>query len=379
MQTNSDSKLYDCAIIGGGLAGLCLSIKLAKNGNSVILFEKNKYPFHKVCGEYISLESWDYLISLGLDLKAMNLPIIKKLRVSAENGYVLESLLDLGGFGVSRHKLDYELFELAKANGVLVLENCNVLNTEVINDIYTIKTSMGNFVSRIVCGSYGKITPSFVIDNNTKSKGKYVAIKYHLKTNLAADTIELHNFKDGYCGVSKIEEDKYCFCYITTTKNLNNSGNDIKLMEKNILMRNKYLEKYFTHSNFIFDKPIAISKISLNKKFTYHQDIFMLGDAAGAIAPLCGNGMSIAIRASKILADNLNLYFKNQISKSDLIKNYSKIWNENFSTRIKIGYHLQKLFGKKNLTFFALKFLSYFPPILRYIISQTHGEKIKIT
>ena len=33
---------------------------------------------------------------------------------------------------------------------------------------------------------------------------------------------------------------------------------------------------------------------------------------------------------------------------------------------------------KKNLTFFALKFLSYFPPILRYIISQTHGEKIKI-
>ena len=53
--------LYDCAIIGGGLAGLCLAIQLAKNGHKIILFEKNQYPFHKVCGEYISMESWEFL------------------------------------------------------------------------------------------------------------------------------------------------------------------------------------------------------------------------------------------------------------------------------------------------------------------------------
>ncbi len=59
---------YDVAIVGGGLAGLSLSILLSKKGYQVILFEKEKYPFHKVCGEYISMESWNFIESLGLNL-----------------------------------------------------------------------------------------------------------------------------------------------------------------------------------------------------------------------------------------------------------------------------------------------------------------------
>ena len=60
----TQAKTYDCGIIGGGLAGLCLAIQLADRGISVVLFEKNQYPFHKVCGEYISMESWDFLEGL---------------------------------------------------------------------------------------------------------------------------------------------------------------------------------------------------------------------------------------------------------------------------------------------------------------------------
>lgn len=378
MQTNNSKNIYDCAIVGGGLAGLCLAIKLAKNDIKVVLFEKSKYPFQKVCGEYISLESWDYLVSLGLDLENMNLPIINQLRISSENGFVLESDLDLGGFGISRYKIDAELYRLAKLAGVEVFENCNVLNVLQDNENYVITTSKSDFYAHIVCGSYGKITPSFIQDNNPQSIGKYVAIKYHIRTNLNSNTIELHNFKDGYCGVSKIEDGKFCLCYITTTKNLNASNNDIKLMEKNILCQNKYLKKYFNESDFLFEKPIAISKISLNRKFTYHQNIFMLGDAAGAIAPLCGNGMSMAIRASKLLSENLILYFKNTITKEELIRNYENAWNANFSFRIRLGYHLQKLFGKKYLTNFTLYLLSKSKWLLKQIIKNTHGKKIVI-
>ena len=57
----TNDKIYDIAVVGGGLAGLSLSIQLAKAGYDVILFEKEKYPFHKVCGEYISLESWNFI------------------------------------------------------------------------------------------------------------------------------------------------------------------------------------------------------------------------------------------------------------------------------------------------------------------------------
>ena len=47
-------KNYDIGIVGGGLGGLSLSILLRRMGHTVVLFEKEAYPFHRVCGEYIS-------------------------------------------------------------------------------------------------------------------------------------------------------------------------------------------------------------------------------------------------------------------------------------------------------------------------------------
>lgn len=65
---------YDVSIIGGGLGGLSLAIQLADAGYRVILFERKKYPFHRVCGEYISMESWDFLQRLGVPLHELRPP-----------------------------------------------------------------------------------------------------------------------------------------------------------------------------------------------------------------------------------------------------------------------------------------------------------------
>jgi len=79
-------KVFDCAIAGGGLAGLTLAVQLADAGYSVILFEKEKYPFHKVCGEYISMESFNFLERIGIPLSAMSLPRINEVLMSAPSG-----------------------------------------------------------------------------------------------------------------------------------------------------------------------------------------------------------------------------------------------------------------------------------------------------
>src|SRR5258708_13449414 len=101
--------MYDVIITGGGLAGLSLSIQLVRAGYRVALFEKETYPYHKVCGEYISLESWNFLEELGLPLSDWNLPIIRRLLLSSPNGQSLEQELPLGGFGISRYKIDAAL------------------------------------------------------------------------------------------------------------------------------------------------------------------------------------------------------------------------------------------------------------------------------
>src|SRR5258706_15075940 len=116
----NENKLYDIAIVGGGLAGLALSIQCANAGFKTILFEKETYPFHKVCGEYISLESWNFLEELGLPLSDWGLPVIRRVLISAPNGESVEQELPLGGFGISRYKIDAALAGIARASGVVL-------------------------------------------------------------------------------------------------------------------------------------------------------------------------------------------------------------------------------------------------------------------
>src|SRR5690606_32679400 len=111
-------------------------------GFSVVLFEKNTYPFHKVCGEYISMESRSFLERIGLPLQDMNLPVIDALNVTNVDGLKISSPLEMGGFGISRYTLDYELVKLARRKGVDIMDGTKVNDVEadgIINSIYTSK------------------------------------------------------------------------------------------------------------------------------------------------------------------------------------------------------------------------------------------------
>ena len=71
---------YDVIIIGGGLAGLTSAIHLSKANHSVLLIEKNEYPKHKVCGEYVSNEVLPYLDFLGFNPFEFGAKRISKLK-----------------------------------------------------------------------------------------------------------------------------------------------------------------------------------------------------------------------------------------------------------------------------------------------------------
>lgn len=375
----TDKQTYQCAIIGGGLAGLCLAIQLADKDLSVIVFEKNEYPLHKVCGEYISMESHDFLSSLGLPLKEWNLPYINHLGISSEQGFMLNTSLHPGGFGISRFTLDYQLYQLAILKGITIIQHCKVqgVKKEDAADHTDISTSIGSYKAQIVCGSYGKYTPAFIQEQadytSAKNSTNYIGVKYHIKTELPHNHIELHNFKNGYCGISKVDKDWYCLCYLSNATNLQENGNNIQHMEEQVLYKNPFLKHYFTNSEFVNKQPLVISNIQFSKKQAHTNAILLLGDAAGSISPLCGNGMSMGMRASKLLAKEIIDYFDNRHSRQTLIANYDDAWNKAFNTRIKTGYYLQNLFGKKTMTHLTLKTLNKLPGLTRKIISLTHG------
>ncbi len=373
-------KHYDIAIIGGGLAGLALAIQSAKQGYTVVLFEKETYPQHKVCGEYISLESWNFLSSLGIPLNDLQVPIIQQLVVTSPNGNVFQHALPLGGFGISRYKLDWLLFELATKAGVTVLQETKVTDVQFSNDVFTLQTTAGAFTAAVAAACYGKRSNldvkwkrPFIVQKPNKLNN-YIGVKYHIRYPHPVDTIALHNFENGYCGISKIEDDRYCLCYLTTAVNLQNSNNSIQQMEKEILHCNPHLQKIFTQAEFLYAAPVTISQISFAHKQQVEDHLLMMGDAAGMITPLCGNGMALAIHSAKVASAVVADFLSGKISRPDMEKQYARQWNQLFSQRLWVGRQIQNLFGSEWASDMAVNLARYATPVASWLVKQTHGN-----
>jgi flavin-dependent dehydrogenase len=375
-----NSNAYDVAIIGGGLAGLSAAIVLSRKGYKVLVLEKDDYPRHKVCGEYISMESKPFLESLGLPVGDMALPVINKLQVTDNRGNEVRAILPQGGFGISRYVLDDALARLAQEAGTTLLTKTKADNVQQAKGIFTVSAGTHTYTAKVVCGTWGKRSNIDVkwqrpfITGKNKALNNYIGIKYHISYPWPADVIGLHNFKNGYSGISQIENGKYCMCYLTTAANLKNCGNDIKRMEREVLMKNKMLEQIFTNAIFDEDFPVTISQISFDKKELVHDGVLLLGDAAGMITPLCGNGMSIALHTAKIAAGGVDEFLQGRISRERMERSYTTQWKEMFSTRISLGRLIQGNFGKERATSFFLKAVNALPFLRRQLIKGTSGE-----
>lgn len=371
---------FDIAIVGGGLAGLSLSIQCADAGYKTILFEKETYPFHKVCGEYISNESFPFLEKLGVPLSDWRLPKINELKISAPNGRSYQFTLPLGGFGVSRYKLDACLYQIALSKGVTVLTNTKVQQVTFKSNEFEIHTDKEIYYSIIAAGSFGKRSNLDIQLNRPFVKSKpnainnFIAVKYHIKYPHPSNQITLHNFDNGYCGISEIENGECCLCYLTTARNLKKAGNSITELEEKILWKNPQLKEIFSNAEYIFQKPLTISQINFQQKSTIENHLLCVGDAAGMITPLCGNGMSMALHGSKIAFQNIDTYFKKGQDRSLLEYNYTQQWKKQFAYRVFVGRIIQRLFGNEHLTNYFLKAMHQFPALSKKLINATHGN-----
>ena len=376
----SSNNTYDVVIIGGGLAGLSAAILLSRKKYKVLVLEKESYPKHKVCGEYVSMESKPFLEMLGVPVGKMNLPVINKLQVTDIKGYELNTSLPQGGFGISRYKLDKMLADLAEQAGATLLTKTKADSVQWKQDAFIVKAKEDVFIAKVVCGTWGrrsnidvKWQRSFLKERNN-ALNNYVAVKYHIKYPWPNDVVGLHNFTNGYCGISQVEDGKCCTCYLTTAAGLHKCGNDLKKFERDVVMKNPVLHKIFSNAEFLFDAPVTISQISFQKKEQVHEHVLLLGDAAGVITPLCGNGMSMAMHAAKIAAGLADSFLQGAITRGQMEKDYITAWKHNFSKRTMLGRIVQNNFGKDITTSVFLMAVNTFPFLKNALIKGTSGK-----
>lgn len=363
-------------IVGGGLAGLIAGIHLRNNNFEVLIIEKNEFPKHKVCGEYISNEVLNYLKSLHLEIESLHPKHIDKLSFSLVSGKTIETILPLGGFGVSRYQLDFYLYEEAKKIGCVIMQE-TVENVTFSNDSFTVTTTENSYTSKIVLGAFGKRSNLDVKFKRKfiSNKSEWLGVKAHYQMDFPDDLVGLHHFKGGYCGVSKVENNLVNICYLSNYETFKRFKN-IDEYQQNIVCENPNLKKIFDNAVLKFDKPLTISQISFENKQSVENHILMIGDTAGLIHPLCGNGMAMAIHSAKLASETVTDFLKNKISRIQMEEKYIQKWNENFKSRLKTGRLLGKLLQKENLAQFMMKILILVPSLLSVIIKKTHGKPI---
>lgn len=365
-------------IVGGGLAGLTAAIHLAINDFQIQLFEKDPFPRHKVCGEYLSKEVLPYLESLDIALSELDPVEITKLIYSTPAGKTIRANLPLGGIGLSRYALDNFLFEKAKNVGVTIIPE-TVNSVEFKKDRFNVVTAEENiFSADLVLGAYGKRSG---LDKKLKrhfigNKSNWLAVKSHYELeNYPKNTVSLHNFKGGYCGLSKTETGAVNVCYLATYQSFKDHKTP-ETYKQEVLCKNPQLREFFENATPLFEKELTIAQVSFENKSLVEDHVLMMGDAAGLIHPLCGNGMAMAMHSAKLASDSICKFQHTNNFRENMEKDYRQKWNTHFRSRLKAGRVLQTVLLNPRYAELSQNIIKAFPGVLPKIITRTHGKPV---
>ncbi len=362
-------------IVGGGLAGLSLAILLGREGVPTTVLEQADYPRHKVCGEYVSRESLPFLERLGIPLADHALPQIDRFTLTTPYGWRSSCRLRPGGFGISRFLLDDLLARQARACGVRLLTDTRVRHIRQDTDAgpFLLQTARGDVLtSRLVVGAFGRL--SGLTGPTRPDAAKFFGVKYHILDGPAADQIEIHHFPGGYCGISRVEADRYCLCYLAAADRLRPFRGDIAAFEASVLTANPFLRRWLDAPRAMDGVRTAQLRFGVpNPALTPYP---VLGDAAGFIPPLTGNGMSLAFRSAHALFPALMKALEHPASPRLALSTNHAYIRHYLDRRIRRGIFLQQLLllshpPVNRLLSYALTHLPILPLLARQAVGAS--------
>lgn len=370
---------YDVALIGGGLAGLAASILLARQSWRVALIEKRHYPFHKVCGEYLAEESLPLLQRLGVPLAQLHLPRISQALFSSPAGTCLRFPLQSGGIGLSRYRLEQILVTQARTDGVAVYTGMPVRAVEGAPGSFLLRTRNQDISARLVGGSWGRFSQMDLNLQREFTASRYrsqafVGVKYHVRLPFPRNQVALHSFPGGYCGLSAIEAEQYCLAYIVCGERLKACGGKIARLEQEVLSQNPHLRQLLSQRESLYAKPLVIGQLHFLPRSLSTAGILMLGDSAGVIAPVSGNGMSMALRAAQLLADLAPDYLRGALDFEQLEQNYVQAWKRLFQTRLTTAHWLQWGLRQPWTAELLIRGLQPFPGLVAALHARMYGQ-----
>ncbi len=314
------SDTWDIVIVGGGPAGASAAILLARQGLRVALCEGKPFPREKVCGEFLGVHARPLFARLGIldTFDAHAGPPIT--RVEAHAGpRSIASPLPAGANGataraISRGTLDAHLRTAARAAGAHILQPCHV--TSVSGDFqqgFLSDTDRGPLHSRIVLLAHGlaqrgdmhPIAPSPRTPNRTSRTGRYLCFKAHFtRTALDPHTIAIGGGRGVYVGLVASSADRCSLAFVVHRDRLARCGNSADDQLSALLQENAGFRSLLQSAARV-GPWLASGPLAPGIRQVYRDGRFFLGNAAGEVHALVGEGITLALQAGGLLADAL--------------------------------------------------------------------------
>ncbi|GAA0658570.1 flavin-dependent dehydrogenase [Sphingomonas insulae] len=282
-------------IVGGGPAGSAAAIRLAAAGAQPVMVERHP-DGDALCGGFVSWRTLDRIAQLGVDADALNRDRLTRVTIFA-GGRVREAMLPRPAIGVSRRRLDILLRHAAMRSGVAIETGATVRHVDGLTAHLADGAMIAADALFLATGKHdlrGLARPA-----SARGSDPTLGIRVRLSPapalrRLLDGQIELHLFDRGYAGIALQEDGSANLCMAVHRSRLQDAGSPADLIAS-LGRELPRLGERIAHL-----APHATVDAIANVPYGWRQrtgtpGLFRLGDQAGVIPSLAGEGMGIAL------------------------------------------------------------------------------------
>jgi flavin-dependent dehydrogenase len=202
--------------------------------------------------------------------------------------------------------------------------------------------------------------------------------------------IELHSFPGGYCGLSAVESAAHGgaaagaanLCLLAHAGAWANAGRKAPAGSDRaqafvdwMRTQDPRLDDWLSQATPLGERWISIAQVSFARKPAVQADVLFVGDAAGLIAPLAGNGIAMALRGGELAAEHLGQFLNGLLDPAGLRTLYPRAWAREFGPRLRLGRLAQAVMLRPRWFAWALRLLRAAPPLGRYVVAHTRDMR----